>query len=193
MVSCDFSGCLHFGKAEFVSEMQLTVGVTSFQGGWMGTKHCRWVNKSVSERAKERDKKSAIVLVLPGVAVACKVLVLAWFTVARDLSSRVGGPDIIGDPFVTHAKSEVLSVATQLAKYVVGGMCCSIVCCPTTIAADSSPLTLRSPVGLVAVVRQSVKEGGSFHSHTCGCVLPAVAEGSQNPARPSLDASTAAQ
>jgi len=46
-----------------------------------------------------------MVLVLPEVEMACKVLLVARFNAARDRSSWAGIPNVVGDPLVTHAKA----------------------------------------------------------------------------------------
>jgi hypothetical protein len=61
-----------------------------------------------------------MVLVLPEVEMACKVLLVARFNAARDRSSWAGIPNVVGDPLVTHAKATVLFVVTVRGKRCVG-------------------------------------------------------------------------
>jgi hypothetical protein len=57
--------CLN--KEEFTSDVKAEVGWARVQEGWVGKSLFAMATKSVSDKEKEREQKSAIALVAPGV------------------------------------------------------------------------------------------------------------------------------
>jgi hypothetical protein len=86
-------------------------GLTSFQGGLTGKWCCKCCRTAESDKAKERERKSAIVLDEPGVNTEYTVARASRQSLANCRKRKAGGPVVVGDPFDTHACVGVLSVA----------------------------------------------------------------------------------
>jgi hypothetical protein len=90
-------------KTQFSAETQCAGGVTSRQGGCTGAKSFRAASKAVSEREKERESKSAMLLVLPGAYKGTTWLFLARQSSAMRLRRNARGLDVETEPACTQA------------------------------------------------------------------------------------------
>jgi len=59
------SGGNRFDSAQFMLQIVETGRVASFQGGCTGANRCKGARTSTSDKSKEQERKSAIVLVTP--------------------------------------------------------------------------------------------------------------------------------
>jgi hypothetical protein len=166
------------------------LGWTSVQEGCVGNCRCSLCKNSESDKWREREQKSAIVLVIPGVKIECRTVLWRWAVCVRWRRRKAGAVFEDVDPFVDHDNDGVLSVAQRRNDGEVV-VFVAATAAPVTSAVSSKSLFVREPSRLEAVTKACCTFLSKPTRHAMGLAVGERVVGAQNPPMPSLDASVA--
>ncbi len=167
------------------------LGWTSVQEGCVGNCCCILCKNSESDKWKEREQKSAMLLVVPGVKIECRTVLWRRAVWASWHRRKAGVVFEDVEPFADHDNAGVLSVAQRRNDGEVVVLAIATAA-PVTSAASSKSLFVREPLRLEAVSKACRTLLSKGTRHAMGLVLGGDrVVGAQKPPMPSLDASVA--